>query len=213
MVGDDQPEPLIVDGMPVTASAELPPEAYDLTDYKPIREPVTKYRRFGRGRQQAVDGEAQHAVDQRAPSWAEDLRRQLMKPGHPKKSVLDVRCDGRDRHRLLWLVESPWGLVPITHTADEPEDADPEPALTWSPLGGNPILRKSTRPKSGRFTSHFHGLDLEPGRPLTLGEWPVDQPFPLASCPCYAEAEFTLDDVRKRLASRNETYRRSGPTV
>ncbi len=114
--------------------------------------------------------------------------------------VLQVRCDGRDRHPLLWLVKSPWGLVPITRTSDEPEDDDDGGALTWIPTGGEPVTRQAAPPRAHRFTSHFHGEDLKPGRPQTLGEWPEERPLPPASCPCYAEVVLTLAEVSPGLS-------------
>ncbi len=217
MASDVAQEPFMVDGMLVTAASELPPEAGDVANYTPAREPVTLYGRFGRGRPILVDDQGEELDEKAGASWREDLRRQVFNVGHPKKSVLDIRCGGRDRHRLLWLVPSTWGLVPISHTADEPDDADVGPLLTWTPFGGNAVIRKPEpvpEPEPApRFTSHFHGEDVETGRPLTLGEWPADRPLPPASCPCYAEVPFTADDVRRRLARRNETYRGSSPTV
>ncbi len=113
------------------------------------------------------------------------------------------------------LVPSPWGLVPISRTSDEPDDVDHEGELTWLPIGGEPVTRQTTPRRARRFTNHFHGEDLEPGRPLTLGEWPEDRPLPPASCPCYAEVVLTVADVRAWLASarRSVTYRRSGRSL
>ena len=104
--------------------------------------------------------------------------------------------------------------MPITHTADESADVDDGPVLSWlRPTGGEPVRRLTTSPEPQRFTSRFHGVDVEPGRPMTLAEWPEELPLPPAACPCYAEVVFTVGDVRQRLARGNKTYRRSGPTV
>ena len=213
MAGEHSTEPWTVDGMPVTEASVIPAGAFDLTDYKPVRQPVTQYRRFGRGRPPSSAAGNRESGVADVP-WAEALRRELKNKGRPASAVLDVRCDGRDRHRLLWLVKSPWGLVPITHTADESDDVDDGPVLSWlRPTGGEPVRRLTTSPEPGRFTSRFHGVDLEPGRPLTLSEWPRGQPLPPASCPCYGEVVFLAEEARERLASGNKTYRRSGPTV
>ncbi len=198
----------MVDGMVVTAAAELPADVYDPSDYRPIHEPITVYRRFGRKKPApAAEADAQQDV-----SWAETVRRQLATDRHPAGIVRDYRCERR--HRLLWLVRSPWGLVPITHTSEEWQDDQPA-LVTPSPIGGQPIRRLSEPRKSFRFTSHFHGEDLEPGRPCTLLEWPEDRPLPPASCPCYGEVVLSASDARKMLSSarRSVTYRRSGLSV
>ncbi len=213
----DAGEALTVHEMPVTEAAELPPAAYDLSDYKPVHEPVSLYRRFGRGAAAppVAGDEVRPTPDEEDFTFAEGLRRQLANHGHPPDVVLQVRCAGRDRHPLLWLVKSPWGLVPITRTSDEPEDDDDGIALTSLPTGGEPVTREAGPPRARRFTSHFHGEDLNPGRPRTLREWPEDRPLPPASCPCHAEVVLTLTEVKRWLSSarRSVTYRRSAPTI
>ncbi len=210
-------EALTVDGSSATEAAELPPAAYDLTDYKPVHEPVALYRRFGHGvpAPPVAGDEVRPTPVEKNFTFYEGLRRQLANQGRPANVVLQVRCDGRDRHPLLWLVKSAWGLVPITRTSDEPEGDDDAGALTWLPTGGEPVTRQANPRPLHRFASHFHGEDLEPGRPQTLGEWPEDRALPPASCPCYAEVVLTLTEVRKWLSSarRSVTYRRSVPTI
>ncbi len=139
--------------MPATKAAELPPEAYRLTDFNPIHEPVTLYRRYGGGdaAPSVAGADGRPATAGEDLTFSETLRRQLANRGRPADVVLQVRCDRPDRHPLLWLVPSRWGLVPITRTSDEPEEADDGGPLTSLPIGGEPVTRR--RPRAARAAS------------------------------------------------------------
>ncbi len=125
--GDGSSKSLMVEGMPVTASGPLPSAAYDLTNYQPLREPVTLYRGFRRSGQRTGPARAEAAAE---PGWVpfpEALRRELAKTRSPARAVLQVRCERR--HPLLWLVPSRWGLVPVTRTSEEPVE-NPQAEVT-----------------------------------------------------------------------------------
>ena len=205
------PEPLRVDGMLVTPAPVIPDDAFDLTDYKPTHEPSIGFRRYGRGRETASEHPVMASGEASELPWAERLRRQLAK-GHPADIERELRCERA--HRLLWLVRSQWGLVPVTHTSDEWEE-DGSTALTPLPIGGEPVRRLSEPVPPRRLLDRFHGEDIEPGRPRTLREWPEGQPLPTASCPCHAEVVLTAAEARKLRDTPRRTvlYRRSGPTL
>lgn len=214
MAPDTADEPLMVDGVAVTAAAELP--EYDLTDYKPTREPVTLfrgYRRIGLERTQ----EPPPAVSQEALCWAETLRIHLSterRPGPRARPLLEARC--AERHPLLRVLTSPWGLVPLTRTSDEFVGEEPDPAVTGTPLNASmAVRRRPVTRKTRRFVHRFHAEELEPGLPRTLKDWPDERPLPPASCPCHAEVVFWPADVRKWLASASRVvvYRPSAPIV
>jgi hypothetical protein len=152
---------------------------------------------------------AELAPEARGPSdgavpFLEALRRQLSNKRRPAEFVLQVRCE--KAHPLLWVVPSPWGLVPVTRTSEEPEDSDVDQG--WSVPG---VVQKTAGPEPGRFTHDFHVELLEPDRPRTLQDWPDDRPLPPASCPCHAEVVLAVPQLREWLSSarRTVTYRRS----
>ncbi len=93
--GDGSSEPLMVEGMPVTASGPLPSAAYDLTNYQPLREPVTLYRGFRRSGQRTGPARAEAAAEPAGVPFSEALRRELAKTRSPARAVLQVRCERR----------------------------------------------------------------------------------------------------------------------
>jgi hypothetical protein len=159
-------EPLTVDGMPVTEAAELPPEAFDLTDYTPLRAPVTLYRAFrrvsGDGSPMPAEQAAPSSLAAQAESWTEELRRALANAGRPP--AVEKRLVCRKGHSLLWLLRSPWGHVPVARTAD-----------------GHFTLRGSGR------------LD---GSPMTLNQWPAGEHLPPASCACHDEVVISVHQAK-----------------
>jgi hypothetical protein len=73
------------------------------------------------------------------------------------------------------------------------------------------MVRQRTR----RFVHHFHGEDIEPGRPRTLRDWEAARPLPAASCACYGDVTFRLGQVRGWLnaGKRNVTYAPTRPIM
>jgi len=192
----------VVDGMEMTAASVIPDDAFDLTSYKPTHEPVTLYsrhRRIG-----PAQGEHETDSDERDRHiWAETLRRQLStkrRPGSGARPALEVRCE--QRHPLLRLVMSPWGLVPLTCSSEEWQREELLETPHPGPLNaGTAVQRRARVEKKHRFVNRVHGEHSKAGRPRTLSEWPEDRPFPPASCPCHAEVPFAAADVKKWLRS------------
>lgn len=184
----------------------------ELLDYQPSRPAITLFRRFGRP---VVTQPTCRSAETMSPlTWSERQRRHLSKHRRPADVLLQVRCPG-PRHKLLYVVQSPWGPVPLTHTSDEPDDGrdDVNPLLIR--LGfDRPVVEKPPTRRVGRFLERFHGEVLEPGRPRTLVEW-GNRRLPPMSCPCFGEVAISVADVRQwmRRGARDVTYRPSRSSV
>lgn len=100
MARDEAGEPCMVDGMSLTAASELSPDVHDPTDYQPLHEPVTVYRRFGRKDPQAetLPVEAEAAGPRTKEPFAETLRRQLATVDDAARAA-DAECRSYARVR------------------------------------------------------------------------------------------------------------------
>lgn len=187
----------------------------ELLHYRPVRPALTVYRRYGRPGSEALAPErVEHKGLEGSPSilWAEQVRRDCSNHGHPFGTRLEARCD--QRHPLLWLVRSRWGLVPITSTRGE---LDASAVADVGPSQDGVRTQRTTAPvlRPGRLLQRFHTEDVEPGRPRTIDVWEQARPMPPASCLCYAEAPMTVAQVRGwlRIGERKVTYRRIASSV
>ena len=75
--------------------------------YQPLKPPVTLHRRFERCVSTPVT-KGPRGQDLRVAQWMEPLLGQLSGGRRPAGDVFHLRCT--QRHPLLWLVSTQWGL-------------------------------------------------------------------------------------------------------
>jgi len=141
----------------------------------------------------------------------EPLLAQLSDDRHPAGVVFDLRC--MNRHPLLWLVSTRWGLVPVVRRSEEPKDEMADiTGSPWSAALG--VTRTSDRPAPGRFEQSFSVERLDDGALRTLADWEPDRPLFVASCACHAEVQLFVPHIKRAMtARRSATYRADGSIV
>lgn len=91
----------------------------DVVRFEPITGLVLACQRGRRSRPadsvRPAAGVAPHTLTQ-VRQWWEGQRRHLANHGRPRGTEKRLVCR-RSGHALLWLVDSPWGLVPVARTA------------------------------------------------------------------------------------------------
>jgi len=182
-----------------------------LVHYKPLKPPLTLYRRAEGLAPTSATAEAPQAPN--GGAWRGDLLVELSSGKRPAGAVFGVRC--AQRHPLLWLVRSEWGLVPVTRVSQEPAD-EVEGHVSWSPWPvAVPVERISVKPAPNRFEQRFRVESLPSGEPRTLASWEPARPLPAAGCPCHAEVVLTVEQLRPfmKTARRSATYRADGSMV